>query len=98
MSGSAFLLLAAVGGYWVLERGAQQKGGVRLAGLLVGLTIIVVSFFGVACKVATSMCGAKGGYTMGCPYLKSIHGGFCPFSSSESTTEPSAEVEMPANP
>lgn len=51
VSGSGTLLLAAIGGYWVLERAATHKGGLKQIGQLVGGLIIVTSLIGVACRV-----------------------------------------------
>ena len=71
------LLLAAVGGYWVLERAAAHKGGLKKVGQLLGSAIIVVSLVGVACKVwyaAACSVGAMG------------KGGFCPYTPKASTS------------
>ena len=45
------LLLAAVAGYWVLERAETHKGDLRRVGKGLGWLIIIVSLVGVACTV-----------------------------------------------
>lgn len=45
------LLLAAVGGYWVLERAEAHKGRLKQTGQLLGTIIIVVSLIGLVCHV-----------------------------------------------
>ena len=77
--GVGVLLLAAIGGYWVLERAAQHKGNLKRIGQLVGVAIIIISFLGVACRVwyaATCTPGMMG------------KGGWCPFSSKMGYTSP----------
>ncbi len=72
-SGTGVLLLAAIGGYWVLERAATHKDGLKKIGQLLGGAIILISLIGVACKVwyaAACLMGASG------------KGGLCPFMSS----------------
>ncbi len=49
--GIAELLLAAVGGYWVLERASGQKGNLRKLGRLLGMGIIVLSFLSLICQM-----------------------------------------------
>lgn len=69
--GVGVLLLAAIGGYWVLERASSHKGNLKRIGQLVGVAVIVISFVGIACRVwyaATCMPGMTG------------KGGWCPFS------------------
>ena len=67
------LILGAIGGYWVLERSVKQKSFVRIVGQFVGLALIVVSFAGMACKIACvsggAMCDLRGGNGKKmCPY------------------------------
>jgi hypothetical protein len=64
------LLLTALGGYFVVERSAAQKGRVRKIGQLVGVAVIVLSFFGIACRVW---------YGATCPMHRSGKGWYCPF-------------------
>jgi len=64
------LLLTALGGYFVVERSAAQKGRVRKIGRFVGGLVIIVSFLGVACRVWCLAAGTKG-Y---CPVHKSGKG------------------------
>ena len=69
------LLLAAVAGYWVLERAETHKGDLRRVGKGLGWLIIIVSLVGVACTVWRL---AK--YKMGsCPLP--MMGGHCLFPS-----------------
>ena len=49
--GAGLLLLAAVGGYWVLERATSQTGLFRLLSMIVGLIIIVFGITGASCHV-----------------------------------------------
>jgi hypothetical protein len=70
--GTGLLLLAAVGGYWVLERAASHKGNLKRVGQILGAVIIIVSLIGVACKV---WCAAT------CPPGSMGKGGWCPFTS-----------------
>ena len=50
-TGAALLLLAAVGGYWVLERAASHRGRLKQVGQLLGGLIIILSLIAVGCKV-----------------------------------------------
>ena len=50
MHGLGILLLAAVAGYWVLERATGRRGQLQKVGLMLGSIVIVVSLLGVACK------------------------------------------------
>jgi len=79
--GTAFLLLSAAVGYWVLERASTQKKDLKTIGQIVGAIIIVVSFAGVACKVYTV---SKWGKAIYCP-AKTVcpAGPACPFSSKQ---------------
>lgn len=63
--GTAFLLLSAAVGYWVLERASTQKKNLKLVGQIVGTLIIVASFVGVACKTCYFMKVGKG---LPCPF------------------------------
>ena len=74
--GVGLLLLAAVGGYWVLERAATHKGGLKRAGQLVGSVIIAVSLIGVVCHVWYLVVGARGFCSMG----KTGKGVYCPYT------------------
>ena len=85
--GSAWLLLTAVAGYWVLERAEAhtKKSDLRRAGKLLGWLIIVVSLMGVACNVwCVAKCrsgyGSMGGKKAGF---------FCPFTSKQMPESPS---------
>ena len=69
--GVGALLIAAVGGYWVLERAARQKGNLKKVGQLLGTVIIIVSLVGTACRV---WCAVK------CPPGSMGKGGFCPYT------------------
>ena len=69
------LLLTAIGGYWVLERSAGQKGQVKRVGQLLGGFIIVASLVGILCHVWYLSGGS--GY---CPMPKGDSGWRCPYS------------------
>ena len=87
VSGVGPLLIAAVAGYWVLERADTHKGRLRSLGRFLGGLIIVVSLVGVACRV---WCMAAGG--MGyCPVGKSGKGWYSPYRSQTPSSEPSAQ-------
>lgn len=68
---TAGLLLAMVGGYWVLERAAGHKGRLKQVGQVVGTVILVVSLVGIACRVWYLAAGQRGD----CPLPKR----FCPY-------------------
>ncbi len=70
---TGLLLLAAAGGYWVLERADKHKGTLKSVGQVVGSAIIIVSVIGVACAVWSIMTCGSGTYP-----AKSW---MCPFSS-----------------
>jgi hypothetical protein len=70
--GSGLLLLAAVAGYWVLERAERHKGLLKRVGQWVGGAIIVVSLVGVGCRVFCAATCPPGAMGMGAK-------GFCPF-------------------
>ena len=68
MPGMGVMLLAAVAGYWVLERASTHKGNLQRIGQVLGIAIIVLGLLGYAC--------ALGGWKV----FGGRHGGFCPFS------------------
>ena len=74
--GTMGLLLAAVAGYWVLERAESHKGRLRNIGRLLGGLIIIVSLIGSACKI-WYLATEKGGY---CPVGKGPRGWQRPMS------------------
>ena len=76
MGGTGTLLLAAVGGYWVLERASKQKGNLQRIGQVVGGLVILSSLIGVACRVW---------YVATCPPGDSGTKWFCPFTSKTSS-------------
>ncbi len=81
LHGWSGLLLAAIGGYWVLERAATHKGRLRQVGQLLGGALIAVSLVGVGCLVwclATDRAGS-------CSLGKPGKGWYCPYSSKGST-------------
>lgn len=60
------LLLAAIGGYWVLERASAQKGQLRQVGLFLGSLVIVMSLLGVLAEVwSMGACPVVNGGRMG---------------------------------
>ena len=77
--GVGLLLLAAVAGYWVLERASSQKGKLKRIGRLLGGIVIVVSLIGVACTVAC-LAGGMQGCSMGIG-KRAMSRHFCPFSA-----------------
>ena len=82
---TGMLLIAAIGGYWVLERSAKQKGYVHRVGQVLGTAIIVISLVGTACAV---WCAAGGGRC----YMGAGKG-MCPFSSKMTPTVPASPSE-----
>ena len=77
--GVAGLLLAAIGGYWVLERAEGHKGSLRKVGRLLGGLIIIVSLVGMLCKIwCLAVCPMGKGGMMG-------KGGYCPFTIPKSS-------------
>jgi len=54
------LLLAAVAGYWVLERASTHKGQLQKVGFAVGSLILVISFLGIICSVWCMKSGTSG--------------------------------------
>ena len=83
--GVGVLLLAAVAGYWVLERAERQRGALKRVGRLVGSIVIVVSVLGVACHVWSLATGASGWY----PFGTSSKGLYCPYHGKLSPLPPS---------
>ena len=80
--GIAPLLLAMVGGYWVVERAEREKGQIRQLGRFVGSLIIVVSLFGVACHVWALVT---------CPPGKAGKRWYCPYPSKMAPAQPPAQ-------
>ena len=72
--GIAGLLLAAIGGYWVLERASGQKGQLKKIGLFVGSLVIVASLLSALSQMAM-VCAWKHQGMMG-------KKGWCPFTGS----------------
>lgn len=71
MMGGGALLLAAVAGYWVLERADKHKGNLKSIGQIVGWVVIVASLVGVACRVWGTAAGTMGWCPKGsmwCPF------------------------------
>ena len=67
-SSVALLLLAAVAGYWVLERAVSHRGQLQKVGQVLGAIVIVISLIGVACKVWYLTTGQAGYHKMGGRY------------------------------
>ena len=80
------LLIAAVAGYWVLERAETHKGRLKKLGQFLGGLILVVSLIGVACRVWCLIAGV--GY---CPMGKTGKGWYNPYHSQTPSSEPSAQ-------
>jgi uncharacterized membrane protein len=59
-------LLAAVAGYWVLERAETHKGSLRRIGRLLGAGIITVSILALVCQFWGACAVKKGGQ---CPLM-----------------------------
>ncbi|MBI2871087.1 MAG: hypothetical protein HYY14_05175 [Candidatus Omnitrophica bacterium] len=89
MGGTAFLLLAIVAGYWLLERAEQQKGGMKRLGRILGLVVIAIALIGTACKV---YCISSGNYAS-CPvgFSGKGKGMYCPMSMRPSATTTPAD-------
>ncbi|MBI2885009.1 MAG: hypothetical protein HYY15_02425 [Candidatus Omnitrophica bacterium] len=66
MSGGVFLL-ATVGGYWMLERSASHKGGLKQVGQVLGWIVIAASLLGLAGAIAQG-CGSMSGKKTFCPF------------------------------
>ena len=73
--GVGLLLLAAVGGYWVVERAQTHKGALKKVGQLLGGVIMLVSLIGVICHVWCLATWATGYGPMG----KAAKGTYCPY-------------------
>ena len=75
--GTVGFLLAAVAGYWVLERASNHKGQLQKVGFAVGSIVIVASLLGAICSVwcmgtaKSGMCpfGGKMGRGAYSPYM-----------------------------
>lgn len=65
------LLVAAVAGYWVLERAEKQKGGLRRIGRIIGWVVILTSLIGVTCRVWGCFGSFDGSGKKWCPYAPS---------------------------
>ena len=79
MHGVAILMLAAVGGYWVLERSVNQKGQIKQVGQVLGTIIIAMSLAGMACWVWGAATGQGYGMDMGMGWHgRMFKGGMCP--------------------
>lgn len=68
-----WLLLAAVAGYWVLERAEAHKDSLRKVGRFLGWVVIIGSLVGATCAL---VCPAGKGFL----YSK---GAWCPFSGKQ---------------
>ncbi len=86
--GPGILLIASIGGYWVLERSAKQKGYVHRMGQILGTAIILISLIGIACGVlcmgsgSGGMCHLRAGKGM-CPFTSKSISPASPTSPSE---------------
>lgn len=69
-SESGMLLLAAIGGYWVLERSETHKGELKRIGRLLGITVIAFSLAGLIfrCWAACEWMPRKAGGGWSCPF------------------------------
>lgn len=72
------LLLAAVAGYWVLERASAHKGQLQKIGFTVGSIVIVASLLGAVCSVWCSGGGKSGMCAFG---GKMGRGAYTPYTS-----------------
>ena len=61
-------LIAAVAGYWVLERAERQRGRLQRIGRAIGWLVVLLSFAGVACGTYYKMSSACPPGKMGCPF------------------------------
>lgn len=68
--GMTALMISSAVGYWVLTQSEKEKNRVKKLGQLLGLGIILISVFGIACKVyyGAKACQAMGGGSMMCPF------------------------------
>ena len=62
--GIGFMLLTAIGGYWVLERSETHKGDLRQVGRLLGSIIVALSLLGVVCRFWCAIGGPSS-----CPFV-----------------------------
>ena len=72
LHGIGGLFVAAVAGYWVLERAEGHRGTLRKVGRFLGWVIILASLTGVVCRVwavSTGKLPCPSGWN--CPFLKS---------------------------
>ena len=81
------LLLAAVGGYWVIERAQAHKGQLKKVGQFLGALIIVISLVDVACRAWCLIGGARGYCQVG----KTGKGWHCPYTSKSPSSAPLQE-------
>lgn len=67
--GMAGLMISSAVGYWVLTQSEKEKNRMRKLGQYLGFGIILISVFGIACKVyyGVKACQAMGGGMM-CPF------------------------------
>ena len=86
MQGTGFLLLAAVGGYWVLERASGHRGALKKVGQWVGGIVLAVSLIGVGCRVWALTTGQH------VHHDKTGKGWYCPYHAT-SAGSPSAETK-----
>ncbi|MBI3321852.1 MAG: hypothetical protein HYZ91_06260 [Candidatus Omnitrophica bacterium] len=91
MHSTGGLLLAAIGGYWVIERAEAHKGYLRKLGRVLGGAIIILSLLSLACRAWWAV-SCKPGF-MG-------KGGYCPFSmkSTPLPADPSSETSPGSTP
>ena len=82
MYGAGILLLAAIGGYWVLERAQGHRGNLKRIGQLVGGVVIIVSLLGVSCKVY--------GLATGKSYSKCSKRYYCPYAAKQAASTPAS--------
>ena len=92
------LLLAMVGGYWVLTLSQQQQKPLDLLGRIVGGIVLLIATGGLLCAAFFGLCRWKGcSGASWCPTDKSHKA--CPFSYRRDTGEPSLESSgQPQNP
>ncbi len=83
--GVGMLLVAAVAGYWLLERALKQRGRMKQFGQLLSAFILTVSIVGVVCKLTYLSYGKYGCYRMG----KGKSGWSCPYTAKKASPVPS---------
>jgi len=71
------LLIAAVAGYWLLERSIKQRGRMKPFGKLLSAFIITVSLIGVICQLT---CVTSYGKFGNCRIGKGKTGWSCPLA------------------